>query len=79
MNLKGVVRRNQIIITSLAILIAVAGYLNYTERNVLEQTNNKVEKESVSDETTAASLNEVSADAKKEFESDTLLEETGVI
>lgn len=79
MNLKGVVRRNQIIITSLAILIAVAGYLNYTERNVLEQTNNKVEKESVSDETTAASLNEVSADAKKEFESDTLLEETEVI
>ncbi|MDY6329515.1 MAG: SpoIIIAH-like family protein, partial [Lachnospiraceae bacterium] len=43
--MKGVVRRNQIIITSLAILIAVAGYLNYTERNVAKQTANKVEKE----------------------------------
>ena len=78
--MKGVVRRNQIIITSLAILIAVAGYLNYTERNVLKQTSgSNTEKESVSDETTAASLDEVSADALKEFESDTLLQETGDI
>lgn len=36
--MKGIVKKNQIIITSLAILIAVAGYLNYTEKNVLKQT-----------------------------------------
>ena len=77
--MKGVVRRNQIIITSLAILIAVAGYLNYTERNVAKQTANKVEKESIDDSTTSnmgGSLNEVSADASKEFESDSLLSGT---
>ena len=32
--LKGIVKKNQIIITSLAILIAVAGYLNYSEKNI---------------------------------------------
>lgn len=78
--MKGVVRRNQIIITSLAILIAVAGYLNYTERNVAKQTaNTKTEKESIDDSTTSSvsgSLNEVSADAVKEFESDSLLNGT---
>lgn len=36
--MKKIVKKNQIIITSLAILIAVAGYLNYSERSVLEQT-----------------------------------------
>lgn len=77
--MKSVVRRNQIIITSLAILIAVAGYLNYTERNVAKQTANKVEKESIDDSTTSnmgGTLNEVSADASKEFESDSLLSGT---
>ncbi len=37
--MKGIVKKNQVIITSLAILIAVAGYLNYTEKNVIKQTN----------------------------------------
>ena len=36
--MKGIIKKNQIIITSLAILIAVAGYLNYTEKSVLNQT-----------------------------------------
>ena len=32
--MKGIAKKNQIIITSLAILIAVAGYLNYSEKNL---------------------------------------------
>ena len=31
--MKHIFKRNQLIITSLAALIAVAGYLNYTEKN----------------------------------------------
>lgn len=81
--MKGVVKRNQIIITSLAILIAVAGYLNYTERNVAKQTaNGSSKKESIDDSTTnnvTGSLNEVSADALKEYESDSLLNSSGDI
>lgn len=76
--MKGIVRKNQIIITSLAILIAVAGYLNYTERNVMKQTNTG-EAESVNDKMADVSMNDVSADALKEFENDTLLEGNGDI
>lgn len=76
--MKGIVRKNQIIITSLAILIAVAGYLNYTERNVMKQTN-KSEKESVNGGVTDSSMKDVSADALKEFENDTLLKGDGDI
>ena len=36
-------RKNQVIITALAILIAVAGYLNYTERGVMKQAANTEE------------------------------------
>ena len=36
--MKKIVKKNQVIITSLAILIAVAGYLNYSESSVLNQT-----------------------------------------
>lgn len=71
--MKGIVRKNQIIITSLAILIAVAGYLNYTERNVMKQTNTS-EKESVNDSVVDSSMKDVSADALEEFENDTLLQ-----
>lgn len=42
--LKKIVKKNQIIITSLAILIAVAGYLNYSEKNVLNQSKIPEEK-----------------------------------
>lgn len=76
--MKGLVRKNQIIITSLAILIAVAGYLNYTERNVMKQTNTG-ETESVNDSVSNVSMNDVSSDALNEFENDTLLEENNDI
>lgn len=36
--MKGIMKKNQIIITSLAILIAIAGYLNYTEKDVKKQS-----------------------------------------
>lgn len=36
--LKKIVKKNQVIITSLAILIAIAGYLNYSKSSVLNQT-----------------------------------------
>lgn len=76
--MKGIVRKNQIIITSLAILIAVAGYLNYTERNVMEQTTTK-DAETVNDSVSDISLSDVSADTEKQFEEDTLLEGNGDI
>lgn len=41
-----------------------------------QTAGSKTEKESVDDSTTSSSLNEVSADALKEFESDSLLEGT---
>lgn len=42
--LKRIMKKNQIIITSLAILIAIAGYLNYTEKDVKKhKVNNKTE------------------------------------
>lgn len=37
--MKRILRRNQLIITTLAALIAVAGYLNFTEKNDLERKN----------------------------------------
>ena len=37
--MKKILRRNQLIITTLAALIAVAGYLNFTEKNDLERKN----------------------------------------
>lgn len=36
--MKKIVKKNQVIITSLAILIAIAGYLNYSKSSVLNQT-----------------------------------------
>lgn len=36
--MKKIVKKNQVIITSLAILIAIAGYLNYSKNSVLNQT-----------------------------------------
>lgn len=70
--MKKLVRKNQIIITALAILIAVAGYLNYTERNALNQASKSGES-ATTGSTAEAGLNAVNADALKEFESDDLL------
>lgn len=75
--MKGIIKKNQIIITSLAILIAVAGYLNYTEKSVLNQTKKAEEAaEQVQDTTADPSLDEVAANASLEYASDTLLEGT---
>lgn len=74
--MKGIVKKNQIIITSLAILIAVAGYLNYTEKSVLDQTKKAKEAAKQVDDSVNPSLDDVSADAAKEYASDTLLEGT---
>lgn len=79
--MKKIVRKNQIIITSLAILIAVAGYLNYTEKNVLKQTANDPSTKKTSQETTVAvnaenqgeSLTDVGVDVQKEYVEDDLL------
>lgn len=51
--MKRIFKKNQLIITALAALIAVAGYLNYTEKNVDEKTkeasaNENTEKTDVS-------------------------------
>jgi stage III sporulation protein AH len=42
---KNIFRKNQIIITALAIMIAVAGYLNYAQKNAGEETMANVENE----------------------------------
>ncbi len=71
--MKGIVKKNQIIITALAILIAVAGYLNYSEKNIRNMTGKEKEaSETISD--SAASNN--ASEQLKEFEEDTLLEGT---
>ena len=36
--MKRIFKKNQLIITALAALIAVAGYLNYTEKNINDKT-----------------------------------------
>ena len=38
-NMKKLFRRNQIIVTTLAVMIAAAGYLNYTGKQDLEAGN----------------------------------------
>lgn len=74
-------RKNQIIITSLAILIAVAGYLNYTEREIAKQTNSveSTTKEGDTEQNSGNSLNPVNVEAQKEYEQDDLLQSTGDI
>ena len=72
--MKGIVKKNQIIITSLAILIAVAGYLNYTEKSVLNQTKTAKEAAEQVNDSAIPSLDEVSANAAQDYASDTLLE-----
>ena len=73
--MKNLVRKNQIIITALAILIAVAGYLNYTERNALNQTS-KTGETVTTGNPSEVGLNPVNADALKDFEEDDLLKST---
>jgi stage III sporulation protein AH len=70
-------RKNQVIITALAILIAVAGYLNYTERGVMKQAANTEETSKKQD--AQMQLESVNADALKEYASDDLLTATGDI
>lgn len=70
-------RKNQVIITALAILIAVAGYLNYTERGVMKQAANTEESSKKQD--AQMQLESVNADALKEYASDDLLTATGDI
>ncbi len=70
--MKNLVRKNQIIITALAILIAVAGYLNYTERNALNQTS-KTGETVTTGNPSEVGLNPVNADALKDFEEDDIL------
>ncbi len=72
--MKGIVKKNQIIITSLAILIAVAGYLNYTEKSVLDQTKKAKEAAEQVNDSAVPSLDDVAANAEQEYASDTLLE-----
>lgn len=73
--MKKLVRKNQIIITALAILIAVAGYLNYTERNALNQTA-KTGENMTTGNTAEGSLNPVNADALNNYNADDLLKST---
>lgn len=47
--MKKVFRKNQIIITALALMIAAAGYFNYAEKNLLKSTSTGKEKETVRD------------------------------
>lgn len=73
-NLKNVFKRNQIMITALAIMIAVAGYLNFAGTKMGEEelvsTNGTAEQEEVaalldlSDEDLAAGIPEADADAE---------------
>ena len=42
-NMKKLFRRNQIIVTTLAVMIAAAGYLNYTGKQDLEAGNTAFE------------------------------------
>ena len=42
-NMKKLFRRNQIIVTTLAVMIAAAGYLNYTGKQELEAGNSAFE------------------------------------
>lgn len=70
--MKKIVKKNQIIITSLAILIAVAGYLNYSERSVLNQTKVPEEKAEVvndvieSNETASSEEHILSSDGEED-------------
>ena len=69
--LKGIVKKNQIIITSLAILIAVAGYLNYSEKNIKNMSEQSKEAaELVNDSEVPFSGNE---EVLKNYDEDTLL------
>lgn len=47
--MKKIFKRNQLIITALAALLAVAGYLNYTEKNIQEETKQAAAEEAQSE------------------------------
>ena len=53
--MKHILKKNQVIITALAIMIAVAGYLNFTEENADMALSNVTEELSVSPFSTSPS------------------------
>lgn len=76
--MKGIVKKNQIIITSLAILIAVAGYLNYSEKNLKDMTGNSKEAAELVNDASAKKdgISDVSNEALRNYEDDSLLDGT---
>lgn len=56
--MKKVFRKNQIIITALALMIAAAGYFNYAEKNLLKSTSTGKEKETVRDKEADAGVDD---------------------
>lgn len=54
--MKNILKKNQIMITALAIMIAVAGYLNFAERNLSDEELLKVSGQTVINETGEAAL-----------------------
>lgn len=54
--MKNILKKNQIMITALAIMIAVAGYLNFAERNLSDEELLKVSGQTVVTETGEAAL-----------------------
>lgn len=68
--LKGIVKKNQIIITSLAILIAVAGYLNYSEKNIKNMSDKSKEAAEQINDTDIPTGND---EVLKNYNEDTLL------
>ena len=59
--MKRILRRNQLIITTLAALIAVAGYLNFTEKNDVDRKN-KLKDKAVAEAGVNANANESKED-----------------
>ena len=59
--MKRILRRNQLIITTLAALIAVAGYLNFTEKNDVDRKN-KLKDKAVTEAGVNANANESKED-----------------
>lgn len=55
--MKKIVRKNQIIITALALMIAAAGYFNYAEKNIIKSTG-VAQKETKEDESVGAGIEE---------------------
>lgn len=55
--MKKIVRKNQIIITALALMIAAAGYFNYAEKNIVKSTG-VAQRDSTEDESAGAKVDD---------------------